>query len=234
MAADATQAPRLLRILCLHGYLQSGGWMRARTAVLRKSLAKTAEFVYIDAPHVADHAAPNAEDNSQSLTWCNFSDDRRDVRGFDESVAMITKAMKEQGPFDGLLGFSQGALMAAALASMLQPGSANPLLADTEHNCRFVILCGGFVSQYPGHAKYFELGGRADASSSTINMRSLHIWGESDALVVPERSEKLCALFTDAARYIHPGGHLIPTDAKARQAIRDFLEQQHVSITMRV
>ncbi|KAL3223753.1 hypothetical protein MRX96_049686 [Rhipicephalus microplus] len=37
------------------------------------------------------------------------------VRGFEESVKAIEQACKEQGPFDGILGFSQGAAMTAMI-----------------------------------------------------------------------------------------------------------------------
>lgn len=41
--------------------------------------------------------------------------------GMDESLAYLHKAMIEQGPFDGIMGFSQGACMAAVLAALVSP-----------------------------------------------------------------------------------------------------------------
>jgi predicted acylesterase/phospholipase RssA len=40
----------------------------------------------------------------------------------DESLTYLHKAMIEQGPFDGIMGFSQGACMAAVLAALVSPG----------------------------------------------------------------------------------------------------------------
>ena len=36
------------------------------------------------------------------------------ARGFDESLACLRAAIRDQGPFDGVLGFSQGAAMVRA------------------------------------------------------------------------------------------------------------------------
>jgi hypothetical protein len=44
------------------------------------------------------------------------------MTGMDESLAYLHKAMVEQGPFDGVMGFSQGACMAAVLAALVGPG----------------------------------------------------------------------------------------------------------------
>ena len=47
------------------------------------------------------------------------SDDVSDCDlGFDTSLQLIRKTLEEQGPFDGLMGFSQGAAFAAILALM--------------------------------------------------------------------------------------------------------------------
>lgn len=50
-ASAAASVPRLRRLLCLHGFFQSASICRAKTAALRKVLAKTAELEYVQAPH---------------------------------------------------------------------------------------------------------------------------------------------------------------------------------------
>ncbi|GLI64783.1 hypothetical protein VaNZ11_008187 [Volvox africanus] len=42
---------RRLRILCLHGFRQTGKQFQGRTCALRKKLRDLAEFVFVDAPH---------------------------------------------------------------------------------------------------------------------------------------------------------------------------------------
>ena len=43
-----------LRILCLHGYQQSGPVFRTKIGSVRKFCSKLAEFIFISAPHKVD------------------------------------------------------------------------------------------------------------------------------------------------------------------------------------
>lgn len=45
------------------------------------------------------------------------------AKGFDESLSVIKETYTKDGPFDGILGFSQGAAMAAMVLAMSQQGS---------------------------------------------------------------------------------------------------------------
>lgn len=40
-----------LKVLCLHGYRQSGQGFRTKTGGMRKHLKKRCEYVFVDAPH---------------------------------------------------------------------------------------------------------------------------------------------------------------------------------------
>ncbi|EPB74032.1 PTB domain protein [Ancylostoma ceylanicum] len=119
-------ATRKLRILCLHGYRQNDVLFREKTGSLRKQFKKYADFEFISAPLV-----PNVD-----------SEDRGDVRGmggslektsqfssrdvcsiatgFEQSVSSVRDYVRANGPFDGILGFSQGASMAHLLLAMEQ------------------------------------------------------------------------------------------------------------------
>jgi len=45
----------------------------------------------------------------QPLGWWNFSEDGK-YTGLEDSLEILLKYMKEEGPFDGIFGFSQGNL----------------------------------------------------------------------------------------------------------------------------
>ena len=51
--SDVGQSSKL-RILCLHGFLQSGEVFWSRIGSLRKGLKSRAEFIVVDAPHKID------------------------------------------------------------------------------------------------------------------------------------------------------------------------------------
>lgn len=120
-----------LRFLCLHGYRQNGDAFRGKIGSFRKSVQKYADFVFVTAPHQAppldDGDAPNPDQRSW---WFNkddgtFSGMNRSgpAFGFAESVALIEKRWHEDGPFHGLLGFSQGACFVGLLCSLASRGS---------------------------------------------------------------------------------------------------------------
>lgn len=61
--------------------------------------------------------------------------------------------------------------------------------------------------------------------SAPLTVPSLLIWGETDRVIAPERTAALCPSFTTHKTYPHPKGHLVPTSAEARHAIKDFLDR---------
>lgn len=115
-----------LRFLCLHGYRQNADSFKSKTGAFRKTVNRYADFVFISAPHVApplnDGDAPNEEQRSW---WSNKEDGTfrgtnksGPATGIEESIKLVEKAWKEQGPFHGLLGFSQGACFVGILCSL--------------------------------------------------------------------------------------------------------------------
>ncbi|KAJ1346133.1 hypothetical protein KIN20_000840 [Parelaphostrongylus tenuis] len=110
-----------LRILCLHGYRQNDVLFREKSGSLRKQLRKYADFEFISAPLLANVAESNEREDVRSW-WFSREDDQfssRDVcsiaTGFEKSVSFVCEFVRQNGPFDGVLGFSQGASMAHLL-----------------------------------------------------------------------------------------------------------------------
>ncbi|KAK5978768.1 IRS-type PTB domain-containing protein [Trichostrongylus colubriformis] len=116
-----------LRILCLHGYRQNDVLFREKTGSLRKQFKKYADFEFISAPLV-----PNVESEERGDVrgwWFSRENDQfssRDVcsiaTGFEKSVSLVCEYVYANGPFDGILGFSQGASMAHLLLAMEKNG----------------------------------------------------------------------------------------------------------------
>jgi predicted esterase len=120
-----------------------------------------------------------------------------------------------QGEFDGVLGFSQGAVLAYLVAA---------LRLTVGKRMRFAVLVSGFPT-------------RADAYADLITgpplcMPSLHVWGGADVLVPPEASDKLSTFFDrrDRVIYTHDGGHLMPFSAAAQRSFVDFLGRQDAKL----
>ncbi|XP_034463066.1 esterase OVCA2 [Hippoglossus hippoglossus] len=219
-----------LRVLCVHGYRQNGGSFREKTGALRKLLKKHVELVYVSAPHsvhqVRSEEAPEKESGSGPVPggdedprgWW-FSDVQarsfsaqqqcEESLGLNESVTVVREAVKVQGPFDGILGFSQGAAFVAMLCS-LQEQKLEP-----EFNFRFAVLVAGFPSACKEHQKFY---------SAPLQIPSLHVFGLEDRVIPDNMSRELLPSFQQPQVLTHPGGHFVPAASAHRQTYQDFLK----------
>lgn len=131
--------------------------------------------------------------------------------GFNVSLAYLKKVFSEKGPFDGILGFSQGAAMAALLCAQVAK-------LKGEIDFRFVILCSGFALPL------------ADFEQQLVNFPSLHIFGSDpgkDRQITSHTSRYLASRFEDGCSVIieHEFGHIIPTRPPYIDDIKDFLRR---------
>lgn len=134
-------------VLVLHGYSQNGNVFSKRLGALRRE-AKDIEFVFVDAPHVLQpidlinaHARNPAlnfddqpseqeadQDQDPTLTpraWWRPNPERTKGIGLEESLAVIRDVLKTRR-FIGVMGFSQGAALAAIVAALLEKPEAYP------------------------------------------------------------------------------------------------------------
>uniref|UniRef100_A0A1A8SL86 Esterase OVCA2 n=1 Tax=Nothobranchius rachovii TaxID=451742 RepID=A0A1A8SL86_9TELE len=220
-----------LRLLCVHGYRQNGKSFGEKTGALRKLLKKRVELVYLNAPlSVQQESAgevPNKENDSVSGSGSDkdlrgwwFSDIQaksfnaqqqcEESLGLDESVAAVREAVKVQGPFDGILGFSQGAAFVAMLCA-LQEKKLEP-----EFSFRFAVLVAGFRSACKEHQRFYD---------TPLQTPSLHVFGLEDKVIPDSMSRELLPCFQDSQVLIHPGGHFVPAASVHRQTYQDFLKR---------
>ncbi|TEA28464.1 hypothetical protein DBR06_SOUSAS2010088 [Sousa chinensis] len=221
-------SPRL-RVLCLAGFRQSERGFREKTGALRKALRGRAELVCLSGPHpVADAAGPEGAGpdpgpcppEEQPRGWW-FSKQEADVfsaleeptvcRGLEEALGTVAQALSKLGPFDGILGFSQGAALAALVCALGQAGDPRFPLP------RFIILVSGFCPR--------GLGLKEAILQGPLSVPSLHVFGDTDRVIPAQESMQLCSRFAGAIALTHSGGHFIPAAAPQRQAYLQFLDQ---------
>jgi predicted esterase len=247
----ATPPPnRPIKILMLHGYTQSGPLFQAKTGALRKTLSKAfpkgIELVYPTAPirlTPADEsflagAAKDGEDGEEqeidAWAWWRRKGDGEPYtyEGIELGLEKIATVLKDQGPFDGVVGFSQGGACAAMLASLLEPGRREAFeklypeggmrfpesfeqdtgyMEGTIHPpLKFAVSYSGFAARgkNPYHAFY----------EPKISTPILHFLGTQDVVVEEARSLALVqACEKKEEKYVvyHPGGHFLPSTQKA-------------------
>ncbi|KAI9486382.1 MAG: serine hydrolase FSH [Benjaminiella poitrasii] len=227
-----------LKILCLHGYTQNAIMFRKKTAVVRKGVENLADFVYITAPHhiipptfsdIAEREAAAKEDTSEEhkpFGWW-YSPKYKPTQngffiGFKESVEQVKDILLEEGPFDGILGFSQGACFAALLTEMLENRTYFPDLISPEFKhapFKFSIFVAGFKPTLQ-EATNVMLN-----KNSKVKTPSMHFIGDLDTLVLPEAMMSMTEAFENPKIYRHQGGHYLPSSASSRKEFKDFISQ---------
>ncbi|XP_026183336.1 esterase OVCA2 [Mastacembelus armatus] len=220
-----------LRVLCVHGYRQNRVSFREKTGALRKLLKKQVELVYLSAPHRVQPASseevpekqngsgPESGGDEDPRGWW-FSDIQarsfnaqqqcEQSLGLDESMSVVREAVKIQGPFDGIMGFSQGAALVAMLC-FLQEQKLEP-----EFNFRFAILVAGFRSSCEEHQRFYN---------APLQIHSLHVFGLEDRVIPDSMSRELIPSFQDPQVLIHPGGHFVPAASMHRHIYQEFLKR---------
>ncbi|XP_053979215.1 esterase AGAP003155 [Hylaeus volcanicus] len=210
-----TALPHKLRILAIHGYAQSDVIFKAKLGSLRKGFKNQVEFVFLRGPHQVPMKSNFGTDKTEEgyAWWFNTEDhifkavvpSNLSV-GFDDSLTLIEKTFQESGPFDGILGFSQGATFVTILCFMQQ----KKLL---QIKFDFAIIISGFKSLCANHAIYYD---------EKIKIPTLHIYGESDQIIPADMAKEVSEFFINKKIVTHEGGHYIPSK---KEIFKDFITE---------
>jgi pimeloyl-ACP methyl ester carboxylesterase len=201
-----------MKLVALHGMSMNGSVMRSRLDFVQRALPAL-EIVAPDAPHVCPDETverlyavwkePRLE--PPYLRWFDASDDGHEYRGW-EATRDFLRTRVAAGPI-GLIGFSQGAILATAIAALAAHGEMPAV--------RFAILIAGRTPRADVLQPYLQ---------QPIALPSLHVWGEKDNLV-GDSSRLLVDSFVPMQREVAtwPGQHSIPKSGPASDAIVAFI-----------
>lgn len=242
----SAERPEKMRILALHGYTSNAFILQRRLGAIRKACRDVAEFTFVNGPiRVEPITAPaqsldapdrqsSIEDESvpleeQPRAWWRADDQGRYLQ-FDDSIEYLNDELqretKDNGPFDGVFGFSQGAGFAAILASAFEDPSRYPKLKlpKGQGPLRFCIAVSGFRARDDSLSKLYP--------SQGIRTPILHVLGRADQIVDEDRAQTLVQAAANSRVEYHESGHVIPSQAAWRNFFRDFIasfqaEEQH-------
>lgn len=209
-----------VRVLCLHGFRTSGSILQKQVGKWEKSVLERMDLCFLDAPFPAEGKS-DVEDHFPPpyYEWFQFNPQFTEYRNMDECLSFIEEYMIKNGPFHGLLGFSQGAILSAALAGLQSKGLALTRVPPLQ----FVIIVGGAKFKALLHFNQ-------SAYSSAIKCPSLHFIGDKDFL--KPYGEELLKSFVDPVVIRHPMAHTVPRlDNEGVKAINSFLDRVEESIT---
>lgn len=248
---------RRLQILMLHGYTQSGPLFHAKTRALEKNLKKafppplySVSLVYPTGPITVrpadipnyqalgyNTAPPSPSDESpDSYGWWTRKGDAEPYRyeGMELGFARVAETIRAEGPFDGVIGFSQGGALAGMVAALLEPGRREAFAAAGERGgmafpaafeedtgyvegvvqepLRWAVSYSGFgATTNDLYRGFYE---------PKVATPMLHFLGSVDTVVEEARSLRLVDACVEGAgegerRVVrHPGGHFLPSSQK--------------------
>ncbi|KAJ1920722.1 hypothetical protein H4219_001121 [Mycoemilia scoparia] len=177
--------------------------------------------IYVTAPHKAiellsDAASEATEDDPEyPAAWWNKTGSKP-IEEFKETLGYISQVFRDQGPFDGIFGFSQGTWLTTVLCSLLERVSectqengigrvANESIKDMDTlfggypPLKFVVLVAGY---YPKDGPSLTL-----VPQVKLKTPSLHVIGKTDAILPQEMGLRLVEkVYENATVEIHDGG----------------------------
>lgn len=219
--------------------------------MIEKTLAKAfpgVELFYATAPiAVPTGELPPGPPQKQGSTpaevevraWWRAQDPRGEFEGLEQGLQCIADLLRLQGPFDGVVGFSQGAAAAAMLTALLEPGRRDAFtaaragdqdaiafpaaFADVEHPpLRFAICYSGYASECPSYTAFY---------SPAIATPSLHFVGSQDTVVEESWTQDLAARFRPgmASIVMHTGAHVVPPGKREVAVVVDFIRKVYAN-----
>ncbi|KAJ8445076.1 hypothetical protein Cgig2_029448 [Carnegiea gigantea] len=207
------------RFLCLHGFRTSAQILKKQIHKWPDSVRQKLDLVFVDAPFPAQGKSDvEGLFDPPYYEWFQFNKEFNQYTNFEECLDYIEQCMIKHGPIDGLLGFSQGAILSAALVGLQAEGVALTRVPKI----KFLIIIGGAKLKHEGWAE--------KAYATPIQCLSLHFLGKEDFL--RPYGEELLKSVVDPVVIHHPKGHTIPRiDDKALPTMHSFLDKIQIMIS---
>jgi predicted esterase len=204
----------MVALLALHGFTQNGAWMRRQMGPLAERLGQHAALQFVDAPHectgeVAKRLRTRSDDQEgKRLQWWNASEGGNVYEGWEETRDKMSRLIEGHASV-GLIGFSQGAIVATAMAAW-GAGGLGPRLD-------FVVLLGGAKPRSRVLAPLL---------AEPLALPSFHVWGDTD-LLMRRRAPELVECFQMETRQVcqFVGGHEIPREGATADEIVAFVRK---------
>lgn len=179
----------------------------------------------------------NQDDEEETDAWAWWKGNLREgsLVNLEKGFSTIAQTIREEGPFDGVIGFSQGGAAAAMVASLLEEGRKEafgtqerkggmgfpPSFAATDGGpinppMKFAVIYAGFWAANELYRGFYE---------PKIKTQMLHVIGSLDSVVEEDRSAGLIDVCEEEQVVYHPGGHFVPIGKDMAGALVSFIKQ---------
>lgn len=242
-----------MRILCLHGHTQTGPVFERKTHRLQQHIQRafpnasfyfpTGEISYKVSDRL-DYLQDIQRERSDTFkdpdeidthAWFRLHEDDPPT-GLLDSINRVAEMLRTEGPFDGIICFSQGSVVGGMVASLLEGPRRRQRFEeyaatfpeavrypepykDLDHPpFKFGITYGAYMGVSPVFSAFYE--------NPIIETPFLHFMGEFDPVVPSEMAAAVDKAQIGGARrrkIMHPGAHAIPIGAEYHEAVVDFI-----------
>eukprot|EP00966_Prymnesium_polylepis_P080434 1863636-Prymnesium_polylepis.1 len=226
------------RLLCLHGGGSSAAVMRRQTSKLRAALHSQVEFEFLQGEQVMPEAEVDPRlravfGDGPYFNWYSVRHDapsgpeasladyvdalcsekfRFSYPGADVAMARLERTIREDGPYDGLLGFSQGAILITLLtATRLRSAGEGGEPPDWRCNA----LCAGMPVRANDYLHLFE---------APLAFPSCLALGTADPFY--PWASRLSSAYTDPDVIEFDEGHRFPHSKEATQAFAEAIRRR--------
>lgn len=197
-----SQSRKLLRVLCFHGFGTNKSILDYQLRQFKKFF-KNVEFISMNGPIEVNTEYVTTNDpalipllqkyEKKCYSWIRALHEKPYVY-MDQTMKYIIEFIKKEGPFDGILGFSQGGGVVTYFSYYIE--FFKDKIKDWIPPKFAILICsGGFFPPQP--KKKF-----------TIEMPSIHFIGENDFLFAKPLFTS--TLFQKPIVIFHKEGHKIP------------------------
>ena len=196
----------------------------ARQTTASRVIAKSKNAALKATPGVKakddDLAVFEKEDHVFAWFTGTFDGKKGTASGIEISLALFREAQRVEiaqygRGFDGIFGFSQGAITSSLLSVLAAEGERAPI------SPRFAIFAGGApftVFEQDSEELFSRI--------APIKIPSVHMIGTKDKTIDPSLSYQLEGLFDESTRVriSHPFGHIVPYDDASLAKLEAFLD----------
>lgn len=233
------------RLLFLHGFLQNGKVFSEKSSGIRKLLKKSnVQCEYLDGPvelqpkdlpfEMDDEKWKATLDAQVNKAWFYHSSISSEL-DLSNAIKYVSEHIKENGPYDGIVGFSQGAALAAIITNKI----TELVPAHPEFKVSVLVSSYSFTEPDPAHEGQLRIAEKFQddfTPRSDSKTKMIFIYGASDQAVPAVRAQYLANIYKKALadpeqvkEFEHPGGHMIPNK---KDIIRPVVEQINEALTV--
>lgn len=162
--------------------------------------------------------------------WWKLRDRGEEQEGVETGLNSVATVLKEHGPMDGVMGFSQGAALAAMVVALLEPCRESAFaelpggvefpesFKGLQHpQLQFGVCFSGLRNKHEKYTAFYE---------PKIQTPVLHVLGSMDTIVEESESLALAERCEDGGKGMvirHAGTHTVPTSDRDIAAVIQFI-----------